>query len=42
MPNPPTDLRISHTTTQGNPVAFRLLSLPLYMTFALPHLLGGP
>lgn len=39
--NPPADLRISHTTTQGNPVAFRLVSLPIYMTFALPEILAG-
>lgn len=37
--NPPSVSRISHTTTQGNPVNFRLVSLPIYMTFVLPEVL---
>jgi predicted AAA+ superfamily ATPase len=38
--NPPSSSRISHTTTQGNPVSFTLVSLPTYMTFALPEVLA--
>lgn len=37
----PADLRISHSTTQGNPVSFRLVSLPIYMTFALSEVLAA-
>jgi hypothetical protein len=37
--NPPADGRVAVRTTHGDPVSYRLLSLPLYMTWALGSLL---
>jgi len=38
--NAPSDARIDVRTTQGDPVSYRMLSLPLYLTWALPGLLA--
>ena len=34
--NPPSDVQVNVRTTHGDPVSYRLLSLPHYMTWALP------
>jgi uncharacterized protein len=38
--NPPSAFQLSVKTTQGDPVDYRLLSLPLYLVWRLPAILG--
>jgi hypothetical protein len=38
--NRPSLMQLDHKTTQGDPVQYRLLSLPHYLTWALPSALA--